>query len=96
MAPGDDDDCEHRDEDTSTAVGRETLAVVLDSIEKANARASESSAGAVAAVQSLMQRVFIIGLVILLLLGAVLGVAINVDTPSGSIQLDPNAPAGPK
>ena len=92
---GDDNDREHCDDDTGQ-VGRETLAVVLDSIEKANARASESSAGAVAAVQSLMQRVFIIGLGILLLLGAVLGVAINVDTPSGSIQLDPNTPAGSK
>ena len=87
--PGTDDD-EPPSDDTTGQVGRETLAVVLDSIERANARASESSAGAVSAIQSLMQRVFVIGLVILLLLAAVLGIAVQVDAPGvGTIGLDP-------
>ena len=88
--PPRDDEHAHEHDDTTGQVGRETLAVVLDSIERANVRASESSAGAVAAVQSLMQRVFVIGLVILLLLAAVLGIAVQVDAPGvGTIGLDP-------
>ena len=89
MTPRDEDDDEPANDDTTGQVGRETLAGVLDSIERANVRASESSAGAVAAVQSLMQRVFVIGLVILLLLAAVLGIAVQVDAPGlGTIELD--------
>ena len=97
---GEDDEPEHCQPTTtnpgSGPVGRETLAVVLDSIERANARASESAAGAVEAVQGSMRRVFLIVLAILLLLAAVLGIAVQVDTPSGSIGLDPTGEAAPK
>ena len=87
MTPRDEDETD----ESTTPLDAETLGLVLGAIETANARASESSAGAVAAVQSLMQRVFVIGLVILLLLAAVLGIAVKVDAPGvGEIGLDPD------
>ena len=90
------DDADENATDGGQPVGRETLAIVLDSIEKANARATTSAAAAVDAVQNTSQRVFLIVLAILLLLAAVLGVAVNVDTPTGSIGLDPSGDHAPE
>ena len=101
MTGGDNDwpenkSCDKPGDGEGTApVDRATLEIVLASLETANARAADASGDAVDFAQVTLRRAFIAGLVILLLLGAVLGVAINVETPSGSIGFDPAPVDGP-
>ena len=77
-------------------VGRETLHIVLEQIEKANVRSAAASQEAIDAViksnQSSNQRIFLIVLSLLLLFAAILGIATTVDIPGiGTIGVEPEA-----
>ena len=77
------EEAEETEDEYSGKIGRKTMTIVLDSIDKAHARAQETS-------MVVSKRVFMVIMAVLLLLAAVLGITTNVKLPGGTeIAMDP-------
>ena len=81
---------------SSPQIGRETLHIVLEQIEKANQRSADASQEAIDSIiksnQSSNQRIFLIVLSLLLLFAAILGIATTVEIPGvGTVGVEPGA-----
>ena len=102
VAIGEDDDDTDSGPDNSLgastgSIGRQTMAMVLDAVDKANARAANTAEEAIEAVvgasKASQKRVFMIVIVVLMLLAAVIGVTASIELPDGtSIGFDPDKP----
>jgi len=91
---GEDDKTDECGSTSNPQIGRDTMQLVLEQIEKANKRSAATSAEAMDSIiksnASSNQRIFLIVLSLLLLFGAILGIATTVEIPGfGTIGVDP-------
>ena len=82
-------------EQSGGRMGRQTMTIMLDALERAHERAARTQGEAiehvVEASKSSTKRVFLIVLVVLMLLAAVLGITSSIELPGGTqIGFDPN------